>query len=203
VGDISDPVSQLNWADLACPPGQLAVGLGERQGGWTAQVTLFCAVPNILGGWSGPRTVGGAAGGDFGTHSASLICPAGQWITGMSGEMATAYYATFHGEVGRQFLANPVIYCGNATNAALSSFADTAFKPEKPSGLYPTTYAQTPTQYCAAGAVAGRMRIAVSAVHHPDIKAIKFECVRAPVPQAIPRIPFRNTNVHSSTERNL
>ena len=194
VGDIGDPVGKLQWLDITCPPGQLAVGLDERQGGWTAQVKLLCAAPNQLGSWSGRPTIGGAAGGYFGNHDTALICPAGQWITGISGQQATAFYATtiVVTENERRFLANPMIYCGNAGNAGLSSLLDIRFKPEKPHGPYPTMYAQTPTQYCATGTVAGAMRVAVSTVHHPDIKAIALRCAPAPTSQVIPRVRIRH-----------
>jgi len=182
IGDI-DSNDQLQWTRISCPAGQFAAGMTERQGGWTAQIGLLCTTPNPIGGWSGQPRPAGTAGGKYGNHSATLFCTRNEWITGMSGEMATAYYAGASGEHARRFLADPVINCGNTVNQELSSYADTKFSPEKPSGFYPTTYAQIPTQYCPPGTAVNELEVAVETTHHPDIKAVRLACTALPVSQ--------------------
>ncbi|HEX6785446.1 MAG TPA: hypothetical protein VF098_12455 [Sphingomicrobium sp.] len=186
VGDI-DSNDQLHWTHISCPAGQSAAGIAERQGGWTAQISLLCTSPNLLGGWSAQPVSAGTAGGNYGNHGTTLLCTKNEWITGMSGEMATAYYAGLSGEQARRFLADPVIYCGNASNPALSSYADTKFSPEKPSGLYPTTYAQIPQQHCPPGDALIDLEVAVETTHHPDIKAARLGCAASPAASSVPR----------------
>ena len=181
VGDTEHPKA-LSWNRLACPAGEYVVGVSIRQGGWLAQVGVQCAAPSPQGGWASQPVTGGAAGGEYGSHAANLICPRGRWVAGLAG--LTVRVGHMEGLIERLFLADPVLSCGAPGVAGLTTVRDPRFSPEKPGALdaAPARYTESPVQYCPQGLYAAAAEAAVEPEHHPDIKAVRLICAALPSP---------------------
>jgi len=179
VGDTQHPQA-LNWTRLICPSGEFVVGFSIRQGGWLAQLGVQCATPSSTGGWASQPVSGGAAGGEYGSHAANLICPPGRWVSGIAG--LTVRDGHIEGLIERLFLADPVVSCGAPGAAGLSTVRDPQFKPEKPSALdlAPAHYEESPVQYCPPGLYAAAVDAAVATANHPDIKGVRLICKSLP-----------------------
>jgi hypothetical protein len=175
VGDYEHP-NELKWAPLACPPGEYVVGLVVRQGGWTSQVAVECAAPSAKGTWASPPVAGGAAGGEYGTHNARLMCPKDHWVAGLGG--LTVHVGHAEGLIERLFLADPVVSCSAPDATGFTTVRDLQFQREKgsPLDLAPARYEESQTQYCPAGTFSMGAEAAVEPEHHPDIKAVRLSC---------------------------
>lgn len=176
-GTVGDRNGGLSWTTLNCPPGEIAAGVKLNQGGWTAKITLMCAAPTRTGGWASAPAESGSAGGDHGTHEATLSCPRDRWIAGMSGQQVGVNYVG--GLVSRQFLANPIIYCGGPNTPGTTAVSDPQFVPEQKTNMTSPVYVDSPAQYCNKGSYASSLKAAVETKHLPDIKAVRMQC--APV----------------------
>jgi len=106
------------------------------------------------------------------------------------------------GLVERLFLADPILSCGAPGVAGVTTVRDPQFQREKgsPLDLAPARYEESQAQYCPAGTYAASLDAAVEPEHHPDIKAVRLNCLALPAsngagagtsPAAAPPRPHR------------
>lgn len=175
VGDMGSPGSK-KWVTLLCQPGQYVVGAYINQGGWVAKFEVVCAAPNVSGGWAGDPVEGSAAGGENGSHDATLVCPRDTWVTGLSGRITTVRYGALRDTY--TYLADPTLRCTGRGSSNSVAISDQEFQKEQRKNINSAKYADSPARYCATGAVASAVIVAVGGKNHPDIRAAKLRCAR-------------------------